>query len=273
MSPANQAVPVAEEFAGHCPGPWGVERTPERFWIGPMREDGWKVDAIVCCCDRDDEHYAAEASAEKAANARLIAAAPQLLRERDEARAERDKYRGLHHRVTVEVGAALDAFGAPELGENIALDVRNMLQQQAERIATLEAEARQFVAVTDAAEACHQRELLAAKIAVTKAEAERDQLAANFAALRETAADVQAGNDRLREMLDNCQHQANGKIAAALAERDTERQRAEQHAQDLSVARRKLERYELAYKHNRAEALRSGTEPASGSSDPPAVGR
>ena len=58
------------------PGKWGVEQTPERNWIGPMRSDGRKINEIVCSTDR--EGLREDAVAENDANARLIAAAPEL---------------------------------------------------------------------------------------------------------------------------------------------------------------------------------------------------
>lgn len=62
----------------HTPGPWGIEKTKETNWIGPMRRsrDG-KVAEIVCDTDRDG--LTPDAIARNDANARLIAAAPDLL--------------------------------------------------------------------------------------------------------------------------------------------------------------------------------------------------
>lgn len=59
------------------PGPWGVERTAHRSWIGRLRSDG-KVEDIVCSTDCDPLliEWARERNI---ANARLIAAAPELL--------------------------------------------------------------------------------------------------------------------------------------------------------------------------------------------------
>ncbi len=58
-------------------GPWGIEQTPGRNWIGPMRADGLKVKEIVCCTDR--EGLRQETITLNDANARLIAAAPELI--------------------------------------------------------------------------------------------------------------------------------------------------------------------------------------------------
>ena len=61
----------------HTPGPWGVEQTSTRNWVGPMRQDGIKVAAVVCCTDR--EGLKAESIERNDADARLIAASPELL--------------------------------------------------------------------------------------------------------------------------------------------------------------------------------------------------
>jgi hypothetical protein len=40
--------------AQHTPGPWGIERTNDTNWIGPLRTSGdGKVAAIVCSTDRE----------------------------------------------------------------------------------------------------------------------------------------------------------------------------------------------------------------------------
>lgn len=62
----------------YTPGPWGVEQTATHNWIGPLRRDG-KPDPVLC--DTDREELTAKALRESDANARLIAAAPELLRE------------------------------------------------------------------------------------------------------------------------------------------------------------------------------------------------
>jgi hypothetical protein len=61
----------------HTPGPWGIESTTETHWVGPLRKNG-KVGEIVCGVE-DSRNYTASARARIEANARLIAAAPQLL--------------------------------------------------------------------------------------------------------------------------------------------------------------------------------------------------
>lgn len=58
-------------------GPWGIEQTDENNWIGPMRPDGRKVSEIVCHTDREGLNVSALNRND--ANARLIAAAPDLL--------------------------------------------------------------------------------------------------------------------------------------------------------------------------------------------------
>ncbi|WP_262219722.1 hypothetical protein [Stenotrophomonas maltophilia] len=62
----------------HTPGPWGIERTDDTNWIGFMRpNDPKKVELIVCTTSR--ESLTDEALARNDADARLIAAAPELL--------------------------------------------------------------------------------------------------------------------------------------------------------------------------------------------------
>lgn len=61
----------------HTPGPWGIEQTRMRNWIGPMRSDGIKVSEIVTSTER--EGLIDSARERNDANARLIAAAPELL--------------------------------------------------------------------------------------------------------------------------------------------------------------------------------------------------
>lgn len=64
--------------AKHTPGPWGIEETNGTNWIGPMRKSGdGKIAEIVCDTDRD--RLTPEAIERSDANARLIAAAPELL--------------------------------------------------------------------------------------------------------------------------------------------------------------------------------------------------
>jgi len=61
----------------HTPGPWGIEQTIHRNWIGQVRIDG-KVGEIVAITDRIGlkEHI----KERNDANAKLIAAAPEMLK-------------------------------------------------------------------------------------------------------------------------------------------------------------------------------------------------
>lgn len=65
------------------PGPWGVETTSTRNWIGPMRyaspgsHPRKKVYQVLCFTER--EFLSDSALFRSDANAKLIAAAPQLL--------------------------------------------------------------------------------------------------------------------------------------------------------------------------------------------------
>ena len=62
----------------HTPGPWGIEQTGQTNWIGRMRSDGsGKIDEIVTSTDRFK--LTPKATFRNDANARLIAAAPELL--------------------------------------------------------------------------------------------------------------------------------------------------------------------------------------------------
>lgn len=63
----------------HTPGPWGIEQTDDTNWIGFMRPDGKKVELIVCTTSRDN-FFKPETQEQNDANARLIAASPELLR-------------------------------------------------------------------------------------------------------------------------------------------------------------------------------------------------
>jgi hypothetical protein len=64
-------------------GPWGVEKTDIRNWIGPMRDDGHKISTIVTSTDR--ENLRMMALYRNDSNAQFIAAArtdiPDLLSE------------------------------------------------------------------------------------------------------------------------------------------------------------------------------------------------
>ncbi len=62
----------------HTPGPWGIEKTRDTLWIGPLRKDGTKIDVIVASIETDSS-YIEEAIAEREANAQAISALPDLL--------------------------------------------------------------------------------------------------------------------------------------------------------------------------------------------------
>lgn len=62
----------------HTKGPWGIEQTDDTNWIGFMRPHDGKVELIVCTTARDFT-LKDEAREQNDANARLIAAAPELL--------------------------------------------------------------------------------------------------------------------------------------------------------------------------------------------------
>lgn len=64
--------------AAHTPGPWGIEQTKDMLWVGPLRPDGRKVDAVVVGLNIDAD-LKPEAALRQYRNARLIAAAPALL--------------------------------------------------------------------------------------------------------------------------------------------------------------------------------------------------
>jgi hypothetical protein len=75
---SKNALPVAPvQNIVHTPGPWGVEQTTVSNWIGRMRADGSKVEYIVAHTDRDSLRD--DVLVRNDANARLIAAAPELL--------------------------------------------------------------------------------------------------------------------------------------------------------------------------------------------------
>lgn len=85
--PAEPAQPVSE-FQGHTPGPWAADGCSD----GGIRYHqiscpGKEVSGWPYTIAHTEAHHAAIADEEDAANARLIAAAPDLLRERDELRA------------------------------------------------------------------------------------------------------------------------------------------------------------------------------------------
>lgn len=65
-------------YNGLTQGPWGIEQTREMLWIGPMRPDGIKVDDVVVGLTIDAE-LTVTAALRQYRNARLIAAAPELL--------------------------------------------------------------------------------------------------------------------------------------------------------------------------------------------------
>ncbi len=61
---------------GITKGDWGVEQTSTRNWIGVLKPSG-KIDKLICSTDREDLIF--RSLAENDANAKLIAAAPELL--------------------------------------------------------------------------------------------------------------------------------------------------------------------------------------------------
>lgn len=67
-----------ETPATHTPGPWGIEQTRDMLWVGPMRDDGHKVDHVVVGLNIDSELTQA-AALRQLYNSRLIAAAPDML--------------------------------------------------------------------------------------------------------------------------------------------------------------------------------------------------
>lgn len=75
MESKTYVAPVASNQ--HTRGPWGIEWTDERAWIGPMRMHDGKISRVVTSTERAG--LVPESLAEKDANARLISAAPELL--------------------------------------------------------------------------------------------------------------------------------------------------------------------------------------------------
>jgi hypothetical protein len=81
MSSTEQTIPfttMTAVNAGHTPGPWGIETTEGSLWVGPMRASGAKVDEIVVHLEHG-ALYRHQYSERAAANAKLIAAAPDML--------------------------------------------------------------------------------------------------------------------------------------------------------------------------------------------------
>jgi hypothetical protein len=82
-----------DEFAGHTPEPWEVDPAPAVAYANKSIGDkGYSVLCVMTSMHHGSEVCAVDIETqmpkrEAAANARLIAAAPRLLRERDEARA------------------------------------------------------------------------------------------------------------------------------------------------------------------------------------------
>ena len=60
------------------PGPWGVEHTDEKLWVGPMRAEGGKVADVVAPIEWGRD-YRPDFLSKQEANAHLIASAPDLL--------------------------------------------------------------------------------------------------------------------------------------------------------------------------------------------------
>lgn len=64
--------------AGHTPGPWGVEFGTYTLWVGPNQSGRVKLADVVVSMDYGP-NYRPEFYARQKANARLLAAAPELL--------------------------------------------------------------------------------------------------------------------------------------------------------------------------------------------------
>lgn len=64
--------------AAHTPGPWSIEQTRDMLWVGPMRPDDRKVEHVVVSLNIDSQ-LTHSAALRQLYNARLIAAAPELL--------------------------------------------------------------------------------------------------------------------------------------------------------------------------------------------------
>lgn len=74
---ASTPAPAGAGAGGSTPGPWGVERTDNHNWVGPMRPGGQKVASVVVSLERGTGLTPA-ASNRSDADAALIAAAPTL---------------------------------------------------------------------------------------------------------------------------------------------------------------------------------------------------
>ncbi|WP_164241985.1 hypothetical protein [Stenotrophomonas maltophilia] len=110
----------------HTPGPWGIEQTDDTNWIGFMRPDGKKVELIVCTTSRDN-FFKPETQERNDANARLIAAAPELLEALkgllDDVQglmSESEGVAGLHRNGDVADWASLDEGGRFERLSNMS---------------------------------------------------------------------------------------------------------------------------------------------------------
>lgn len=56
---------------------WGIEKTEDNLWIGPMRADGLKVAEIAVCLDHGPD-FTHEYNVRQRKHASLIAAAPEM---------------------------------------------------------------------------------------------------------------------------------------------------------------------------------------------------
>lgn len=61
---------------GFTKGPWGIEMTRERLFVGPTSTDGEVIDNV--CCFNVGAKHAPSFLARQSANARLVANAPHM---------------------------------------------------------------------------------------------------------------------------------------------------------------------------------------------------
>lgn len=79
MTPINP-MKTTEQTAAHTPGPWALDVMPNTTYIGQPKANSSGLFSIVAQCDCGSEDgYVIAAHETKMANARLIAAAPDLL--------------------------------------------------------------------------------------------------------------------------------------------------------------------------------------------------
>lgn len=62
----------------HTQGPWIVEETNQIIWVGTPKNNYTKIDEIVLHINQD-ENFKEEVKEKNRANAKLIAAAPEML--------------------------------------------------------------------------------------------------------------------------------------------------------------------------------------------------